>query len=463
MKHILFTVLFLLLYIVKLSAQNFELNIRFNAIEDRYEVYALPDLTNSNFFWGPSQITVVVPESVVDNPFNPVTSVTAGQWADNTQVYAPAADPTSDFHSFSSFGAGGINITTDQETLIFYFSLSGNTCVEDFRLFINGTDPDSGASGMNGGDFNNSIYGVGGEAYIGNYNNSGTTCDSDNDGLTDGEESLGADGIASTGDETDPNTFDTDGDGLDDGEEVLGIDNVSTTTEATGISDPNNSCDPPQAAGYANYDSTNAVWSGEDCDSDGVSNGTEVTDGTDPYNSQSFLPVELKLFSAAVKYNYVEVHWETMSETNNSHFILLHSADGLHFDELTQVQGSGTTNLEKHYQFIHYTPVRGNNYYQLIQVDFDGKSDLSQIVVAEITSVMDVQYFPNPVQEGLTIIWAEELHNSTIEMRNATGQLLYSTQMEHTLNIPMEHLPKGIYLLNSRKEGKIIWTGKVAK
>ncbi len=59
--------------------------------------------------------------------------------------------------------------------------------------------------------------------------------DTDNDGLTDGEEiELG----------TDPNDPDTDGDGLTDGEEVLVVDDPSTEAVPERASDPLDNCDP---------------------------------------------------------------------------------------------------------------------------------------------------------------------------------------------------------------------------
>ncbi|MEM9000242.1 MAG: Calx-beta domain-containing protein, partial [Bacteroidota bacterium] len=59
--------------------------------------------------------------------------------------------------------------------------------------------------------------------------------DTDNDGLTDGEEmDLG----------TDPNNPDTDGDGLTDGEEVLVVDDSNTEAVPENASDPLDACDP---------------------------------------------------------------------------------------------------------------------------------------------------------------------------------------------------------------------------
>jgi gliding motility-associated-like protein len=59
--------------------------------------------------------------------------------------------------------------------------------------------------------------------------------DTDNDGLTDGEE-----GVLGT----DPGNPDTDGDGLTDGEEVNNIDDPNTTAIPTRTSDPMDPCDP---------------------------------------------------------------------------------------------------------------------------------------------------------------------------------------------------------------------------
>ncbi|GGG49606.1 hypothetical protein GCM10011414_19270 [Croceivirga lutea] len=88
--------------------------------------------------------------------------------------------------------------------------------------------------------------------------------DCDGDGVLNGEEFDGG---------TDPynNPGDTDGDGiLDDREIVDGFDFT-------------NPCDPEQKATYADFDSTNSIWAGADCDGDGFLNGDEVSQGTNPY------------------------------------------------------------------------------------------------------------------------------------------------------------------------------------
>ncbi|MGH1434589.1 MAG: hypothetical protein ACRBG0_09035, partial [Lewinella sp.] len=182
MKKFLQLFLLFVLGISALQAQDLEFTLRYDLGNERYEVYVRPTADVANFFWGPSQISIVAPASVADVPFV-VTSVAAGAWIDNSQVYAPAADPGSDFHGVGSLGASTV-LTAGQETLIFYFELPGEECVPGFRLFVNGSDPDSNAPGMMNSDYFNTIFGgpQGGtpaERYIGNYDNLGVACGCD--------------------------------------------------------------------------------------------------------------------------------------------------------------------------------------------------------------------------------------------------------------------------------------------
>ncbi len=243
MKRItlLFSLLLATTFCGVLYAQQLELNVRYNFTDSRYEVYALPNDTDPNFSWGPSQISIVVPASVGDAAFS-ITSVVAGAWQDNSQVYAPAVTPGFDYHGVGSGGATTA-VTAGVELLIFHFTIAGETCVDGIRLYNNGSDPTSSDAGMNGGDFTNTIIGVGvsvaGEAYIGNYNNDGITCD-------------------------------TDGDGTDDDEDDDPLDPCVDFTP--GMEDPNN-----------------PIWGNADCDGDGVVNADEDSDATDPYDPCSLV------------------------------------------------------------------------------------------------------------------------------------------------------------------------------
>ena len=175
-----FVLLFVAIQTLGAQSPNLQLTLRYNPFLTRYEVYALPDANQPTFNWGPAQISVVAPASIPDAPFN-VTSVAGGAWLDNSLIFAPAAAPGSDFHGIGSLGAP-TTFTANVEKLIFHFTLPGGGCTDGLRLFINGVDPNSMAAGMGGGDFTNTIFAIvpgfplGYEAYTGNYNNAGSSC-----------------------------------------------------------------------------------------------------------------------------------------------------------------------------------------------------------------------------------------------------------------------------------------------
>jgi hypothetical protein len=182
MKYHGFLALLLLVVplVLKGQAPDLELTLRYNIALSRYEVYALPDATQPTFYWGPSQISVLVPAIVPDEALV-LTFVAGGAWNDNSRIYAPAADPIHDYHGIGSLGAL-TSLVANVEKLLFHFTLPGGGCITDLRLFINGVDPNSSAPGMGGGDFSNTVFAIvpgvpnGYEAYVTNYNNTGTVC-----------------------------------------------------------------------------------------------------------------------------------------------------------------------------------------------------------------------------------------------------------------------------------------------
>jgi len=104
--------------------------------------------------------------------------------------------------------------------------------------------------------------------------------DCDGDGLDNGTEDANG---------TDPFNTDTDGDGLSDHEEATGMNDTSTTQDPGGSSsNATDPCDPMRPAGYTDYDPTNTLWQAADCDGDGVLNGIEENEGTDPYDAGDF-------------------------------------------------------------------------------------------------------------------------------------------------------------------------------
>jgi len=84
------------------------------------------------------------------------------------------------------------------------------------------------------------------------------------------------------------------------------------------------------------------------------------------------LPIELVDFNCDYNDNTVVISWITASENNVDYFIIDESEDGENWNFLTSVFASNTSDIRE------YSVIDGilsqNNYYRLIEVDYDGST-----------------------------------------------------------------------------------------
>ena len=165
-------------------------------------------------------------------------------------------------------------------------------------------------------------------------------------------------------------------------------------------------------------------------------------------NPSNPLPVELTVFSADQRQNGVLLQWETATETNNSHFLIERSGNMRQWEVLGSVQGAGNTLNNTRYTFFDASPLPGNNYYRLRQVDFDGKEMLSPIVVVTWTTQGFTEVFPNPFSNAIAIRLSGMPEQSvlTAELLDLRGKVVekwaINSEQPHDL-----HVAAGHYLL----------------
>ncbi len=97
----------------------------------------------------------------------------------------------------------------------------------------------------------------------------------------------------------------------------------------------------------------------------------------------------------------VVLNWTTANELNNEYFEVEKSTNGRDFTSLGIVKGSGTTSDYRQYKFVDELPAT-ENYYRIKQVDFDGKTDYSKVIVLKSNCIENDEnigiatLFPNP-------------------------------------------------------------------
>jgi hypothetical protein len=153
---------------------------------------------------------------------------------------------------------------------------------------------------------------------------------------------------------------------------------------------------------------------------------------------------------------------------NNDHFVVQRSATGSTFHALGIVAGNGTSSIVNEYQFLDSMPLAGNNFYRLQQVDKDGNSTYSRIILLGGSGGAGaLQLYPNPATTVLNLVLPSNRTAGDVQINifDATGQLVQSVQYNTTgagLPLDISLLKPGVYTV-SLYQGKTQQLGRFIK
>ena len=124
------------------------------------------------------------------------------------------------------------------------------------------------------------------------------------------------------------------------------------------------------------------------------------------------LPIELVSFIGTTQNNVNTLMWVTASEHNNDYFTLERTSNGIDFEVIANINGSGNSNEMNEYTVIDPINTLIINYYKLKQTDYDGKYQYSDIIsidnrirakiVSRMVSLMGTEV--NEMYRGIVII-----------------------------------------------------------
>ncbi len=131
----------------------------------------------------------------------------------------------------------------------------------------------------------------------------------------------------------------------------------------------------------------------------GKANG-EVED----YQEEIILPIELVSFVGNAKSCVNHLEWATASETNNDYFEMQRSFDGVSFEPIAEIAAAGNSQNIQLYSYRDEIDSKGEVYYRLKQVDTDGSSSISHVVVLKSNCEdKKLMVFPNPTTNVLKV------------------------------------------------------------
>jgi len=183
--------------------------------------------------------------------------------------------------------------------------------------------------------------------------------------------------------------------------------------------------------------------------------------GSQVYEIIITIPIRLTTFEGYAEQKYNLLKWTTATEENNAYFSIQRSVDGQNFTEIGQVNGSGTTTTTMNYEFIDNQPLSPYNYYRLKQVDFDGKSSLSDIISVvrkDVESFDIISFGPNPNYGEMEVV-ISDIQSSNVDyiITNINGNVLTQNSLTtikglNTFKVNMTDSPAGIYFISIVKD-----------
>ena len=157
------------------------------------------------------------------------------------------------------------------------------------------------------------------------------------------------------------------------------------------------------------------------------------------------LPVTLISFTSTLNEDHsVSLNWQTAEEKNNAGFEIEHGLDGHSFSVIGFVPANDQQQGINRYTYKDFSPATGNNYYRFKQVDHDGSSTYSPIVLATRSYGKKITVSPNPATNFLEIQGDDR--SSDYSIYNSNGILLLQTQQQ---TVDVSSLPPGLYTLKT--------------
>lgn len=171
---------------------------------------------------------------------------------------------------------------------------------------------------------------------------------------------------------------------------------------------------------------------GATCDFDpgaGVFN-ISATTGADVFinklSQQGALPLSLLDFSGAAQRDGNLLKWKTTQEINTKDFEIEWSDNGQRFSTIAVKPAAGNSNSTLQYNYLHTTPIDGDNYYRLKMQDKDDEATYSPTIRINIKiAAPATTIFPNPVVDIMQMkIQAPKNENIIFSLYSTEGKLV---------------------------------------
>lgn len=187
------------------------------------------------------------------------------------------------------------------------------------------------------------------------------------------------------------------------------------------------------------------------------------------------LPVDLLSFSGYKDGSRNQLKWTTSTEQNNKGFEVQRSLDGVNYTSIGFVNSlapGGSSSGQLNYTFADNSVTGSRQFYRLRQVDFDGNSKLSNIVLlkSDKPSLITIDgMFPNPATTVVNMMLSSPVKDKVqmvildVNGRIVKVQSLNVEAGSNTLPVNVAALAGGTYMVKLISSTGDVSTGKLVK
>jgi hypothetical protein len=184
---------------------------------------------------------------------------------------------------------------------------------------------------------------------------------------------------------------------------------------------------------------------------------------------ESTLPVTLVNFKGERKSATNLLSWTTSTESNNQGFELERSANGTSFTSIAKIASkaeNGNSSNALNYAFTDARPFAGSNYYRLKQIDMDGKTTYSGVVLLKgnTTGLEISAAYPNPAKDRLNLVVSSGVsEKATITVTDISGKIVKMVNTglsvgDNNIILDVASLAAGTYNITLTNNNEVITT-----
>jgi extracellular elastinolytic metalloproteinase len=182
------------------------------------------------------------------------------------------------------------------------------------------------------------------------------------------------------------------------------------------------------------------------------SNAVTATSVTPVFVTSSPLPLTLLDFNAAESNGHVALDWRTAMEVNVKNFDVEWSLNNSAWSNIATVTAKNQ-NINN-YNSLHTDPIVGRNYYRLKMRDMDGRVNISETKIVNITKSGNSSpvLVPNPVSSESMLYFSKSTKQTTIKIYDAAGSLVRKLVAEpgvQQMKITSANLANGVYIIET--------------